>query len=92
MLERIRAARQALPSQVRRTPVLPSPHGWWQCENLQTTGSYKLRAAFHVLMSLTAEERQRGAALCQCSVGGSSSSSSSLITRSSIRKLRVTPC
>ncbi len=31
-----------------------------KCENLQRTGSYKLRGAFNRLSALTAEERARG--------------------------------
>lgn len=69
-LDEIRAAAAALPPQVRRTPLLPlveelpgggSLHA--KCENLQQTGSYKLRAAFTALMRLSPEERARGAAL-----------------------------
>ncbi len=69
-LEEIRAAAAALPPQVRRTPVLPlleelqgggSLHA--KCENLQQTGSYKLRAAFTVLSRLSPQQRSRGAAL-----------------------------
>lgn len=62
-LDELKAIRRSLPEQVLKTPVLPSPYGWVQAESLQTTGSYKLRAAFHVLQSLTEEEKRRGAAL-----------------------------
>ena len=33
---------------------------WLKCENLQRTGSYKLRGAFNFLSQLSAEERARG--------------------------------
>lgn len=62
-LDDLKAIRRSLPEQVLKTPVLPSPQGWVHAESLQTTGSYKLRAAFHVLQSLTPEERRKGAAL-----------------------------
>ncbi len=69
-LDEIRAAAAALPPQVRRTPLIPLletlPDGgslYAKCENLQRTGSYKLRAAFTVLTRLSPEERARGAAL-----------------------------
>jgi len=62
-LDDLKAIRRSLPEQVLKTPVLPGPYGWLHAESLQTTGSYKLRAAFHVLQSLTPEERKRGAAL-----------------------------
>jgi len=69
-LDEIRAAADALPRQVRRTPLLPLaeelPGGgslFAKCENLQQTGSYKLRAAFTVLTRLSPDEQARGAAL-----------------------------
>lgn len=69
-LNEIRAAAADLPAQVRRTPTLPlieEPDGggylYAKCENLQQTGSYKLRAAFTVLSRLSADQRARGAAL-----------------------------
>lgn len=63
-LDEIRAAAAALPPWVRRTPVLPLASGLWgKAESLQTTGSYKLRAAWTVLSRLSEEQRRRGAAL-----------------------------
>ncbi len=69
-LDEIRAAAAELPAQVRRTPVLPLIEElegggclFAKCENLQQTGSYKLRAAFTVLGRLSAAQRARGAAL-----------------------------
>ncbi len=65
----IERARQALPDGIRRTPVMPvAPDSGWvgrerlfvKCENLQVTGSYKPRAAFTVLASLTDAQRSRG--------------------------------
>ena len=69
-LPEIRAAAEALPRFVRRTPVLPLVERlegggslYAKCENLQQTGSYKLRAAWTVLSRLSPGERARGAAL-----------------------------
>src|SRR5688572_24655668 len=66
-LAQIEEARAALPAFVRRTPLLPADltEGplWLKAENLQTTGSYKLRAAYTVLSRLSPEERRRGAAI-----------------------------
>lgn len=62
-LEKLHQIRASLPPQVLKTPVLPGAYGWMMAESLQTTGSYKLRAAFHLLQSLTDEEKARGAAL-----------------------------
>ena len=68
-LDEIKAARDALPAAVRRTPILPVARDsrevgrealFLKCENLQVTGAYKIRAAFTVLRSLTDEQRQRG--------------------------------
>lgn len=67
-LDRIAAAAQLLEPVVRRTPVLPSRvlsertgvpvH--FKCENLQRTGSFKIRGAYTRLHGLCAEERARG--------------------------------
>lgn len=68
-LTEIKAAREALPASIRRTPILPlalnsSEVGheklFLKCENLQVTGAYKIRAAFTVLRSLSEEQRKRG--------------------------------
>ncbi|MCS6863247.1 MAG: threonine/serine dehydratase, partial [Abditibacteriales bacterium] len=70
-LNDIRIAQSELPSVIRRTPMLPSEElsaatgsrVFLKCENLQVTGSYKVRAAFTILNRLSAEQKQRGAAL-----------------------------
>lgn len=54
---------------IRQTPLEHSPffseqtgaNVWLKLENLQLTGSFKLRGAFNKLLSLTAEERAQGA-------------------------------
>ncbi|GAB2930288.1 threonine ammonia-lyase [Rhodococcus aerolatus] len=66
--DRIAAAAQLLAPVVRRTPVLPSRalgertgvpvH--LKCENLQRTGSFKIRGAYTRLHGLSADERRRG--------------------------------
>ena len=53
---------------VRETPLVHSPalsaatgaEVWLKCENLQVTGSFKVRGAMNRLMTLSADERQRG--------------------------------
>lgn len=70
-LNDIHTAQSELPSVVRRTPILPLEESseatgsrvFLKCENLQVTGSYKVRAAFTILNRLSAEQKQRGAAL-----------------------------
>jgi threonine dehydratase len=61
-------ARRALEGRVRRTPLEPSPRlseiagapVSLKLENLQLTGSFKIRGAFFKLMRLSAEDRGRG--------------------------------
>jgi threonine dehydratase len=70
-LNDIRTAQFELSPVIRRTPLLPSEElseatgsrVFLKCENLQVTGSYKVRAAFTILNRLSAEQKQRGAAL-----------------------------
>lgn len=68
-LDEIRAARDALPDWVRRTPILPLAREsaelgrerlFLKCENLQATGAYKVRAAYSVLNAMPAAARARG--------------------------------
>jgi threonine dehydratase len=68
-LDEIKSARNALPTEVRRTPIVPVARNskevgreklFLKCENLQVTGAYKIRAAFTVLRSLTADQRKKG--------------------------------
>lgn len=68
----IQAARAALPSAIRLTPVLPLARDsaeigteklYLKCENLQVTGAYKVRAAFTMLNHLTPEARAKGVVL-----------------------------
>ncbi|MEQ8369706.1 MAG: threonine/serine dehydratase [Alphaproteobacteria bacterium] len=71
-LQEIQAAAARLPDVVRRTPLLPLARDageigdeslFLKAENLQTTGAYKLRAAFTYLDSLDADQRRRGVVL-----------------------------
>ncbi len=62
------AAAELLDGRVRRTPVESSPalagdsgaRVWLKLENLQETGSFKLRGAFHKVLCLDEETRARG--------------------------------
>ena len=71
-IEEIESAYKALPTLVRRTPILPcalepthigNERLFLKLENLQPTGAYKVRAAFTMVASLTAEQRKRGVVL-----------------------------
>lgn len=64
----VRQAAERIRPWVRRTPVERSPRlsddgveVYLKLENHQLTGSFKLRGATHKLLSLSAEERRRGA-------------------------------
>jgi threonine dehydratase len=71
-LERIEEARAYLAGRVRRTPVEESPllskilgvPVWLKLECLQTTGSFKVRAALWRLSNLTPAERAAGVGTC----------------------------
>ncbi|ROO82791.1 threonine dehydratase [Actinocorallia herbida] len=64
----VRAAAEALRPVLVRTPLLHSRHlselvggpVYLKCENVQRTGSYKIRGAFTRISRLTEEERARG--------------------------------
>ncbi len=61
--EQVLGARDRLRSVIRMTPVLPSNFGtglYLKPENLQLTGSFKIRAAYNQVASLTQEEKERG--------------------------------
>lgn len=67
-LEQIRQAANVLSGVAYRTPLLPAlelghqvgAELFLKCENLQKTGSFKIRGAYNRIRSLTARQRQRG--------------------------------
>lgn len=68
-LEKIINAYDRMASPVRVTPILPVARSsaevgqerlFLKAEHLQVTGSYKVRAAFHILRSLDGEGRRKG--------------------------------
>ncbi|OOB78645.1 MAG: threonine dehydratase [Epulopiscium sp. Nele67-Bin002] len=69
-LESIESAYDKIRDVVVRTPLIYSPtfskicgtnnKVYLKCENLQTTGAYKLRGALHKIRTLSYEEKQRG--------------------------------
>lgn len=67
-LEQVREAAEALKGTAHRTPLLPAeldcarrPFSFYlKAENLQRTGSFKLRGAFNRIRQLTPEQKQRG--------------------------------
>ena len=67
-LDMIRDAQNALEGVARRTPLHPAPRLgrdlYIKAENLQLTGSFKLRGAFNKIRSLTPEEAEKGVIAC----------------------------
>ncbi|HEX6048614.1 MAG TPA: threonine/serine dehydratase [Gemmatimonadaceae bacterium] len=62
--EAVLAASRRLASFALETPLVRAatlaPAAWYKCENLQRTGSFKLRGALNKMLVLSAEERERG--------------------------------
>jgi threonine dehydratase len=67
-IEAIRAAHRRISLRIHRTPVITSAsldelsgaNLYFKCENLQKTGSFKIRGAANAVFSLTDEEARRG--------------------------------
>lgn len=67
-LASIRAAHERIAPYIHRTPVMTSAsldalagaRVYFKCENLQKTGSFKIRGATNAILSLNAEEAARG--------------------------------
>lgn len=67
-IQNIRKARERIGEKVRRTPLLRADkldalvggEVWLKPENLQITGSFKIRGAMNKILSLTDEERGKG--------------------------------
>lgn len=67
-LDDVRKAEQALKGVIHRTPLIPSrslsqmvgSRILFKAENLQRTGSFKIRGAFYKMTNLTPQERARG--------------------------------
>ncbi len=61
----VRAAADRIAPYVLKTPTLSGeslagPNVWLKAENLQRTGSFKVRGAVNAVLQLTAEQRRRG--------------------------------
>jgi len=67
-IEAIRAAHRRISSRIHRTPVITSAsldelsgaRLYFKCENLQKTGSFKIRGAANAVFSLTDDEARHG--------------------------------
>lgn len=69
-LDNVYRANYVLKNVVRRTDVIPAPklrpgtELYLKTENLQVTGSFKVRGAYYKISRLTQEERDRGVVAC----------------------------
>lgn len=69
-LEKVYDARKVLAEVARKTNLIHSNYLsttnniYLKCENLQLTGSFKLRGAYYKIAKLTPEEKKRGAIAC----------------------------
>lgn len=69
-LDKIYHASFVLKNVIRKTDVIYAPHIneeaeiYLKTENLQTTGSFKVRGAYYKMSQLTAEEKARGVIAC----------------------------
>jgi threonine dehydratase len=67
-IEAVRAAHARIAPRIHRTPVVTSrsldemagAQAFFKCENLQKTGSFKIRGAANAVFSLTEEQAKRG--------------------------------
>jgi threonine dehydratase len=58
--ELVREAAERIKPLARRTPVLNFENIYFKCENLQRGGSFKIRGASNLILSLTAEQLAKG--------------------------------
>ena len=69
-MEMLQEAKKVLDGVARKTPVFqstyinPDADVYIKCENMQVTGSFKLRGAYFKTASLTDEEAQKGVIAC----------------------------
>jgi threonine dehydratase len=58
--ELVREAAERIKPLARRTPVLNYENIYFKCENLQRGGSFKIRGASNLILSLTAQQAAKG--------------------------------
>ena len=69
-IDRFYDARRELRKVLRQTPLIPAPRFstdaevYIKPENLQVTGSFKVRGAYYKISTLSAEEKSRGVVAC----------------------------
>ncbi len=94
-LDNIYSAGNVLHGVVRRTDLVHAPRLcpgvdlYLKTENLQTTGSFKLRGAYYKISRLTPEERSRG--VIACSAGNHAQGVALAATKNGIRSVICLP-
>lgn len=94
-IDRIRHAAEVLSSVVRRTDMIRAPRInceseiYLKTENLQVTGSFKVRGAYYKISQLTDEEKQRG--VIACSAGNHAQGVALGATKNGIKSLICLP-
>ena len=94
-IDRIRHAAEVLSSVVRRTDMIRAPRincdseVYLKTENLQVTGSFKVRGAYYKISQLTEEEKKRG--VIACSAGNHAQGVALGATKNGIKSLICLP-
>ena len=94
-IDRIRHAAEVLSSVVRRTDLIRAPRIncdseiYLKTENLQVTGSFKVRGAYYKISQLTEEEKKRG--VIACSAGNHAQGVALGATKNGIKSLICLP-
>ena len=92
-LEMIQEAKKNLEGVARVTPLFSAPkigeNIYIKAENLQLTGSFKLRGAYNKISSLTPEEKQKG--VIACSAGNHAQGVALSATKNNIRSTICIP-
>ena len=94
-IDQIRHAAEVLSSVVRRTDLIRAPRIncdseiYLKTENLQVTGSFKVRGAYYKISQLTEEEKKRG--VIACSAGNHAQGVALGATKNGIKSLICLP-
>lgn len=94
-LSEVYNASRVLKGVARRTPIMfasrinPEAKVYLKCENLQNTGSFKLRGAYYKISQLSDEEKSRG--VIACSAGNHAQGVALGATRNGIKSIICLP-
>ncbi len=94
-LSEVYNASRVLKGVARRTPIMfasrinPEAQVYLKCENLQNTGSFKLRGAYYKISQLSDEEKSRG--VIACSAGNHAQGVALGATRNGIKSIICLP-